>query len=70
MSEYQKLVEKLEKTYMVYVKTGNKESNVAKLLTEAAQAIEILEWELEQTKHHLDIAEGEIVRRNKNGCQD
>jgi len=66
MDEYKGILERLEKAYMAFVMTGNKESTIAKLLNEAA-SIDMLSRMCNRLERELDIAEREIVRRNENG---
>ena len=65
MDEYKKLCEELEKTYMTYALTGNKDSHIAKILLESAAAINALSTENARLTKQLDIAEHEIMRREE-----
>ena len=64
MDDYKKLVETLEKTYMTYVYTGNKDSHTAKLFLDSAAAISALMRENELLNKQINIAENEIMRRD------
>ena len=66
MDDYKKLCEELEKTYMTYALTGNKESHIAKLLLRAASTISGLSTENERLNKQIDIAEHELMRRDDN----
>ena len=69
MIEYKELCEKLRKTYKSYELTGNKNCSIARMLLQAAEAIEdltqaavVIMHERDMLEQQLNIAENEIMR--------
>lgn len=69
MDQYKELCEKLRNTYKSYELTGNKNCNIARMLFQAAEAIEdltqaavVIMHERDMLQSQLDIAERVFMR--------